>query len=411
MPRRTRRRLLLRASLCVLVALLLLTAALRIETYLYRRQAEHLMADLQSLNLRHSTWSEAQILITRWGSHGHYEGTCDSSFCRYTITLESPQRKLEEAYFENRKSDVGLSTTQFIFSLCERLGGRSSWFKGTFLIQDGIVLRKGEVFAYQVVPNHPDVSPYILIATSRAVDRVISDGWTRTGTNQLALHPFYLVLKRPGGCETCMLAHVAFSPDTPDIQIRALTTFDLSCLTRFHSCQFLEDIFPAAMEWHVYDASTGPHPANGLSFVLSAPRPLPCDVPLFARGREAIQIFSVTSLSETQKAEADQIYERVEVKLESVLKGSTKYRPGDFIQVVAQADDRATPLQIENPLTPGAHFLLLSLNSEDKSRPMDFERCFVLPDTPENCAQLQIGIAQNDTLRHPDPPPSWWNTE
>jgi hypothetical protein len=62
-----------------------------------------------------------------------------------------------------------------------------------------------------------------------------------------------------------------------------------------------------------------------------------------------------------------------------------------------------SPIEIETPLTPGQHFLLLPLDPEEKSRPIELERCLVLPDTPEIRAQLQRGIRENDTLRYPDP--------
>ena len=64
---------------------------------------------------------------------------------------------------------------------------------------------------------------------------------------------------------------------------------------------------------------------------------------------------------------------------------------------------RYSPLAIETPLNPGKQFLLLTVSREDKSHPLELDRCLVLSDTPEIRNQLEAGVAQNDSLRYPDP--------
>jgi len=91
------------------------------------------------------------------------------------------------------------------------------------------------------------------------------------------------------------------------------------------------------------------------------------------------------------------------VRLDSILKGSTQYKPGGLIDVTSRSWVGYTPLAIETPLTPGQHYLLLALSPEEKSHPIELERCLVLPHTPEIRAELQQGIRENDTLRYPDP--------
>ena len=43
------------------------------------------------------------------------------------------------------------------------------------------------------------------------------------------------------------------------------------------------------------------------------------------------------------------------------------------------------------------------MSPEDQSQPLVLDRCLVLPDTPETRAQIMEGVAQNDSLRYPDP--------
>jgi hypothetical protein len=95
-------RILRRAAVSVLVLVLLLGATLRIQSYLFRRQAEHLMADFQTLKLRQTRWPEAENLTHKWGKYGHYQGNGNASFCRYTIALESPEIKWQRDYVVER---------------------------------------------------------------------------------------------------------------------------------------------------------------------------------------------------------------------------------------------------------------------------------------------------------------------
>jgi hypothetical protein len=200
------------------------------------------------------------------------------------------------------------------------------------------------------------------------------------------------------------MANVIFTPDTPDPEMRRLTTFDLSCITRLRACRYLEDIYPAAENWHLYDGTPGgrPSPPNQVH-TEHASLPLACRVPLFARGRDAGQILSVTAQSESQERQPGEVTEKATVRLNGVLKGETEYKPGELISVTSRSYSGYSPLAIETPLNPGRQFLLLTVSREDKSHPLELKRCLVLPDTPEIRNQLEAGVAQNDSLRYPDP--------
>jgi hypothetical protein len=396
-----------RAAVTLLGLLLLLGAVLRIQSYLFRRQAENLMADFQTLKLRQTKWPEAESLTRKWGKYGHYQGDCNASFCRYTIALSSPLEEMAARY--GRAWDIRLihPIELSLRGLYWLLGGRDADLSVTFVVQDAIVLRKSAVFIYQVFSPGNLNDGYALIATSRATSRLSSDEYLLTDGDQLAKHPYY-TYNRPGGCN-CNMARVSFVPDAPESEIRWLTTFNLACLTNFMPCRNLEDIYPASEGWHLYDDIRlgRPAPANQENTKVTV-LPVECRVPIFARGREADQIFSVTSLKESQEQRLIEVDEKATVRLDSVLKGSAEHNPGESIDVVTSTfryygQFEYAPLKIETPLTPGKHFLLLSVHGEKKPEPLRLERCLVLPDTPEIRAELQRGIAQNDRLRYPDP--------
>lgn len=404
-------RTLRRVGICLVVAFVVLNVFLRVEAYRFQRRVERLMTDVQALKLRQSNWLEAERLINRWGKYGNYEGPCDASFCRYRIVLDSPAITFSRAFPMapvNLNNHFVYRTASLFSRLWEHLEVRSVTVRATFVVQNSVVLRKSAVFIYDVPPSLSGSSGYSLIATSRATSRLTSGGWPLTGSEQLAEHPFYAVT-RPGGCSFCLMANVTFTPDTPDPEMRRLTTFNLNCITRLRPCRYLEDIYPAAENWHFYDGTLGgrPSPPNQ-THTEYAPLPLACRIPLFARGREAGQILSVTALSESQERQPGEVIEKATVRLNGVLKGETEYKPGDLIAVTSRSDGRYSPLAIETPLNPGRQFLLLTVYREDKSQPLELERCLVLSDTPETRNQLEAGVAQNDSLRYADPRSSYF---
>jgi hypothetical protein len=399
-------RALRRVGICLVVSFVVLNVVLRVEAYRFQRRAERLMADVQALKLRQSNWLEAERLISRWGKYGHYEGHCDASFCRYIIDLRSPGAAVGNVGFWRylNKPLVRL-TAPFIFDYS---GGRIVTLRTTFAVQDSVVLRKSAVFTYQVPSTSSGSSGgYSLIATSRATSSLTSGGWPLIGSEQLAEHPFYAVT-RPGGCSFCFMANVTFTPDTPDPEVRRLTTFNLNCITRLLPCRHLEDIYPAAENWHLYDYTPGDGPPPSQVRTANVTLPLACGVPLFARGRDAGQILSVTALSESQERQPGEVIEKATVRLNGVFKGETEYKPGELISVTSRSYSNYSPFAIETPLTPGKQFLLLTVFRENRSYPLELQRCLVLPDTPEIRDQLEAGVAQNDSLRYPDPRASYF---
>jgi hypothetical protein len=390
-----------RVGICLVVSFVLLNVFLRFEAYRFQRRAERLMADVQALKLRQSSWLEADRLISRWGKYGNYKGHCDASFCRYSIGLNSPAITLGQAFAmapANLNNHSVYQTASLISTLWEHLGLRFVTVRAAFVVQDSVVLRKSAVFIYDVPPAFSGSSGYSLIATSRAINRLASDDWPLIGSEQLAEHPFYAVT-RPGGCSFCLMANVTFTPDTPDPEMRRLTTFNLNCITRLRPCRYLEDIYPAAENWHLYDGTVGgrPSPPNQVHAEY-APLPLACRVPLFARGREASQILSVTALSESQERQTGEVIEKASVRINGVLKGKAEYKPGELIAVASRSDSRYSPNEIQTPLSPGGQFLILSLYPQDKSQPLELRRCLVLSDTPEVRKKLNASAAQNDSF-------------
>ncbi|AFL89996.1 hypothetical protein Terro_3786 [Terriglobus roseus DSM 18391] len=394
-------RLLLLLAIAYLSSLVLFVGGMRFATVAYRHRCARLMADFQSLELHKTSWSETQRMMTRWGRHGRYEGTCDANFCRYTIRLGSP---IEQA-FKTSTSFAASSRSLLIplalyFHPAIIFGNRPASFMVSFVVQGNVVLRKGDSFT---VGGSGEST---LVATSHSADRVNGGdpGWLISGTEQLATHPYYSV-SRPGGCSTCSMVQVVFSLQTPTEQARSLTRFNFECIGRIRPCKYMEEIFPASAEWNLYDRqrSDKPDPEN------KAELPVDCRVPLFARAREADAVLRVMSLARKEASDPDPLrppttMEQAHVRIIEKLKGGEGWQIGTELLVYTHPSLAYQPRKIEVPLTAGSTFYLLQTKYPmEAPDTVESGRCLTIPDLPGVRAQLRQGIQKETPLRVPDP--------
>jgi hypothetical protein len=209
-----------------------------------------------------------------------------------------------------------------------------------------------------------------------------------------------------------MALDITYSTAAPQNQIQQLTSFDLSCITRWRPCLFPEDILPAARPWHIY------FPNDRRLTELPEP-PRPCEVPVWALGRDAISVLSVDVLSSTTgegryTQSPDQF---AKVRLVAILKGEAPWSSNATLIANSYPGDQINPpLEPPEHLKTGNRYLLLvkyHLEDLDQNHPpvpelidglpgIRLDRCGVLDDTPQNRAELARGFAQNDTLRVPE---------
>ena len=82
-------RLVLFAGGVVLSLVLIAFLAVQTQQRMLRWRAERLLADMHQIRLYQSTWADAQRLMHRWGTWGHYNGSCTSESCTYNISLSN----------------------------------------------------------------------------------------------------------------------------------------------------------------------------------------------------------------------------------------------------------------------------------------------------------------------------------
>jgi len=396
-----------------LVLVVLSFAAIQFAQNLLRWRAERLMADMHRIRLYQSNWGDAQKLMNRWGAWGHYDGTCTASECRYAISLTDESERASHFF---KPGTLDWLIRHRAYTLYRWLGGRYSSINLAFVVQDGTIWRTSVYVNVQVPPKllAPEDEGYLLIvgATSQqALRDTEGGGHVRGADDDLARHPYYKA-GRPGGCEICMMVGITYSTHTPQAEIERLTSFDMSCLTRFFSCKLPEDLLPAAKQWHIYHD-------DELYAIDQRSKSLPpraCDIPLWALVRDSGTVLVVDAVSISQERNYESTNEWAAVKVVTYLNGAQRWPVGSMLRVLPfGGESNLPPFELPENLKAGNRYVILPVedfygtpelfgaaNDSTNEPRIRLPRCGLQEDTPEVRRELKKGFAQNDKLRGPE---------
>jgi len=392
----------------VLVAFL----SVQIQQRVLRWRAERLSADMYQIRLYQSTWADAQRLMHRWGAWGHYDGSCTAASCKYEIEMGSIASNIP---WVPRHAWLDWLLIHDRFNLYEWFDGRGSAVHASFTVHDGTIWRTSAWIGVSVPrrrmrrENDFDSSLSVGSASYQRLHRTLENWMPFIGDSEdeLAQHPYYKV-GRPDGCMiNCQIEIVYYSTRTPPSEIMRLTSYDFSCFTRFNPCAHIEDLLPAAKEWHLYDnayesSPTVPKPGS---------LPPPCsNIPVWAQARDARYVLAVEALS-TEIAKHHEDYgeylrEVTKVRVVSSLKEPAPWLPGAIVSAdhIYWLNDASQSSEGKH-LVPGRRYIVFAIGNDRRDRlltkdsPLSFDRCGVQEDTPEIRRDLEKGFAQNDTLR------------
>jgi len=397
---------------CVIALVLVMLAFMfvQFQQNLLRWRAERLMADMHRIRLYQSNWTDAQRLMYRWGAWGHYDGNCTPTDCKYEIELTDGSGRALETL---RPSTFDWLMRFKAYTLYRWLGGRYSIVHVAFIVQDGAILRTEFYVSVQAPPKLLDFDDegYVLIVGARSQQALRdSEGGphVKGSDDDLAQHPYYKA-GRPGGCEGCMMVGITYSTHTPQAEIAQLTSFDMSCLTRFFACKMPEDLLPAAREWHIYHDDE----QYAIDQQSKSMPPKPCDIPLWALARDSGTVLVVDAVSAPQPDIEDSSAEWTTARVVAFLKGKPPWPVGTTLKVLPFGGQEAFPpheraermeqgkryVILPNEETYGVLELLSSPNEPPHGPHISLPRCGVQDDTPEVRRQLETGFAQNDNLR------------
>lgn len=363
-------RKILRLSLVAVVGVILAAAVLvQIQQRLLRCRAEHLLADVRSLELGKSTWADAQKIMTRWGARGHYDGACTQERCSYKITLQSFECPL--CVYRPVQMLVSLAT-------------RDAWIEANLEVINGIIWGKDFAVNLDVFAGLFKLDEgYGLLASSRTV-------WRTAEFNRYytANHSDYVVAQ--GHCEGCVSVYSKFTPFVDPSTAQNLMDFNLDCVTRFFQCRDQSDIMPRAWRQVQAEETLLPAARNALQGPYYPPTPPP---EFLGRDRVNIVIAEVVSTRSEAGPDGHVIY--ATFRLDQRVKRADFWNPQQLEEEYSREDLTSVDKNDKSRLiTPGRKVILaFDTPSEFALQHMvDFGDYEALPLTGENLAAIRKGM-------------------
>jgi len=390
-------------SLCALLFLTLLTS--QTEQHLFRRRAELLLSELQSLELRRTSWRDAQTQFQRWGANREFDEHCDSHKCSLKITLNEfvfgyvTQRNLFEKLDDYFRWRLKLSYNQGPFARAEvwllrlymRVGGHPARVIANIGMCDGVVWSKGisvwvETYAHAAEWSGNQPYEFSLFAEVHSVPRFDYYGDPRVAYQSM-LHPNYAI-GQPGGCTSCVMGWGKFTPYAALEDVHRLMQLDLSCLTRWHSCVTQSDILPAAWAQYVAERSRSDQSEEIL-------RCSPAIIEILGRDSANIATGEVVRYHENFYSEG---YDKIvaTVRVLDRLKGTAAWNVGEIRDVTLLSGTLCT----DEKVRIGSRLILYGGWDRSKEVQLDPKKPWpVIPMNETNLNLFRSGIEQDYSAR------------
>jgi hypothetical protein len=191
--------------------------------WLLKLKAEALLSRIQGLELRKSTWKDAESIRKAFGGEPETGSSCSPAHCDFTVRFEH--------------APVGYDSLGEALSEMFRLAGRR-WAKvrATVRVRNGIVWGK-DFWVATEIPGAPGCGFIATAETARGF---------RLLRRSPDTHP-YIDFGAPGGCDCCTMRWVHVTPYASAEEMREAFSFDLSCLgPRLRACRDVARLHPAA---------------------------------------------------------------------------------------------------------------------------------------------------------------------
>jgi hypothetical protein len=350
-------------------------AAIQIQQRVLRFRAAHLLSELRAIELRRNTWADAQTLMARWGAWGHYDGSCTSNYCEYTIRL----------------ADFSYSHPRFIPASLwfrrqyGRIGARMSVVTADFLVFNGLIWKKGYSLEVAVPPEVGPEAPfagngYTLMGSAEGVSRFLA-GYSPAP----ASHPQYKI-GTPYGCTGCLAVWVSFTPYGNPAEIQRLMNINLDCITRWNPCREKGDIMPSAWRQYIAESVLQDHSIKN------------CTYPLEWLARDADNVATVDVISNRIQRE-NYSFQVSTVRLVERLKAASFWEIGTTREVrVFPGTVNFTHMNSRENVSPGKRFIVLFQHSH-RAGPSGPEvwpvPCGIVPLNAMNRQAITLGAAQD----------------
>jgi hypothetical protein len=368
------RRTLLYVAFAAVATLFAALGAIQLQQRIFRHRAEQLLADVQSLKLRETTFGEAQGLFRSWKDFGKYDGECTEKHCEFQIIMETFVESQQFRFFGR----------QWLQNDYVRLGARPAQLFARIGVENGIVW--GKAFDLHVgIPYTDPEDGYFLINLM---------GHSGTVSRFASRRPDYTwntdyVIGSPSGCEGCIELSAKFTPYADPRLVQRLMDINLSCLGPWSTCRERKDIMPAAWNQFYEDSAAHPHP-------LYEPDCNEKTVVFLARDAQSAAIVEVLAIRR-EKGDYGRDILFPTVRLLTPLKRIIGWDVGAKREIMIT--DKSVALAKTNPLSevrPGRRFIHL-FTSPDMEEP-----CAAVPLTPHNLDLVRRGIALDYLAPYPE---------
>ena len=365
-----------------------------------RNRAEHLLADIRSLELRKATFADAQTIFERWRRWGAYknvsdqwydpERECTEEDCSFRVTLRDPFMAVTD--FLSRYNLAGKLWGRPL-EWYQQVGGRPAIVVAVVTVEERVVWGKWLGTLISVPPSaRVEGRPADLIVEMTSVPRFYTWGsypWTREWPSR-RLHPEYLITG-PTGCKpNCIKVEVLFTPYADHSDVEKLIDIDFSCLTRWTPCHTKEDIVPVAM---AQDAQDDRNRAENVW----EPACDPHFIEIVSRDTENVLIVDLTAVTNETGWRPDRI---LTFRVAERLKRATLWDIGSVGRVRVYEGDSSAVGRSGTPLVlqPGKRMILLVGYKRDGLHAKEpwLELCGALPLNDANLALVRRGIAQDE---------------
>lgn len=212
-------------SLGVIAAVLLCVALfLQAQARVLRDQADHLLSDFRSVELKQTTFQQITQLRQKWSRSITYakDRPCTTAACDFSVILED---------FAVRHRTV--FERPWLVRAYMALGGRPAQIAVRAYLKNGVVSTE-DIEILMVAPSASG-GMYDISAVAHGSSQY---------SDVLAPGPKHYSVHQAANCWTCIF--VDFGPDIEQSDLKRLLSFDFSCLTGFTSCRNADELMPNA---------------------------------------------------------------------------------------------------------------------------------------------------------------------
>lgn len=233
----------------LLLVLILLSVAVRIQDWIFRNRAERLFAEIQSIDSHQTTFQQVGSIFERWHGSVSYPVPCSKEYCDFGIDISEP------ITWRNNSKLVPM-----LLDFYRALGGHPAIIRATIKVRNGLVWTKGYSLAIEAPPvvgaGGRSYTYYLegnILTEPQTVDTSSSVG------PGMGRFPDYQI--GSNACLGCLEIHVSFSPSANSVDVKRLSQINFSCLTRQRPCRTRADIMPTAAS----ESSVEKHPSGAPS--------------------------------------------------------------------------------------------------------------------------------------------------